>query len=1208
MKIIETANGPGDARSSGAKSVSDGHLTGLEATLRRQKDWIAAQAASEPQDNLADVVSRERAARIALELELAGRQAQYEIDIARAEAVRAMIDEQIREAALEVERARHAEASAATLVARLARAEAEAVTRLSERETEFAAELSSIIVTREGLQRQLLDVQARVAQETEAREALERALTELRSAAAAAEQRFQEETAAIKLRALADRARLEDQLARERYAHEIQRGDEQQQHQSAIETAATRLAERETQFATELSALAATRDRLEQQLVDRHQRLVDVEARAAQETEAREALERAISELRSTAAEGEQRFREETAAIIEEARANHARLEDQLSREQHDHEIQLAEARAALDRTITELRSAAAAAEQRFREETAAIAEGARTDRARLEDQLSRERHDHETQLADEQQRHRSTRDSLQHQLVDVETRVVHETEAREALERTLTELRSATVAAEKRFREETAAITDEARANHARLEDQLSRERHDHETRLADEQQQHRSTRDSLHGQLVDVEARVAQETEAREALERALEELRSAAAAAEQRFREETAAIAEGARTDRARLEDQLSRERHDHETQLADEQQRHRSTRDSLQHQIVDVEARAAQEAEAREALERTLEELRSAAAAAEQRFREETAAIAEEARANHARLEDQLSRERHDHETQLADEQQRHRSTRDSLQHQIVDVEARAAQEAEAREALERTLEELRSAAAAAEQRFREETAAIAEGARTDRARLEYQLDRERLQATERQAAYQADIDREIAERNKVEAALARAHAALAERETELTSTRAEASATRSALERRVTDIDAELRDARSTIAAGATRLAERDAQIQEQLASLETGKHDRAQLRGEIRRQFEESPVALCRCTRDGVITDANQAFKALVGFRRHDDLRNPDVAASLFEAPADVSWLIENSVSSRRRAAVETTCRRKDGTHVAVRLTAGTSRSGLIEIAAEDLTPVRVLEDRLRQAHRMEAVGRIASEIAVTCGKLLGEIRQDAQHWLQTLGGSAAQRDSAERLLGDVTRVGSFLEQVVSYGHEQRAALTPVDLNKVLRDLEPLLKQVAGDEVLLEFGKTSSPISVDVTADRVERLLVNVASYGRERMPSGGRLKIELSTVVVDRKFTAQYHNVRPGPHALITVTELARPIDAERSRSADMAPGRPGVDLGVLQELITDCGGHLWITAEPGGSMVVKMRLPLRAAWDTQADRPSILGRIADV
>jgi hypothetical protein len=241
------------------------------------------------------------------------------------------------------------------------------------------------------------------------------------------------------------------------------------------------------------------------------------------------------------------------------------------------------------------------------------------------------------------------------------------------------------------------------------------------------------------------------------------------------------------------------------------------------------------------------------------------------------------------------------------------------------------------------------------------------------------------------------------------------------------------------------------------------------------------------------------------------------------------------------------------------------------------------------------LEERLRLAQRLEAVGRLASEVAVTCDNLLREVNQDGQHWLATIGGSAAVRHKGDLLLAEVMRAASFLRQFADYGKKQATALEPVDVTRVLRDLAPVLKSVAGDDIEVVLPKTSSPVTVDVDAERVERVLVNVAGYGRERMPSGGRLTIELGTVVSDAPFIAQYPNVRPGAHALITVTEAKRaaqsqwaaPLGDNRPGANVQAPlDRPGVDLGALQGLIRDCGGHLWMTAEPG-NMELKIRLP---------------------
>ena len=128
----------------------------------------------------------------------------------------------------------------------------------------------------------------------------------------------------------------------------------------------------------------------------------------------------------------------------------------------------------------------------------------------------------------------------------------------------------------------------------------------------------------------------------------------------------------------------------------------------------------------------------------------------------------------------------------------------------------------------------------------------------------------------------------------------------------------------------------------------------------------------------------------------------------------------------------------------------------------------------------------------------------------------------------------------------------------------------------------------------------------MERVLVNVASYARERMPQGGWLNIELATVIVDRRFVAKHPNVRPGDHVLITVTELrgtvhtglpTGPPDHAAAAASRSAPEKPGVDLGALLSLVGDCGGHLWMSAEPPGNMVLKIHLP-RSASDGHQDR----------
>jgi hypothetical protein len=191
-------------------------------------------------------------------------------------------------------------------------------------------------------------------------------------------------------------------------------------------------------------------------------------------------------------------------------------------------------------------------------------------------------------------------------------------------------------------------------------------------------------------------------------------------------------------------------------------------------------------------------------------------------------------------------------------------------------------------------------------------------------------------------------------------------------------------------------------------------------------------------------------------------------------------------------------------------------------------------------------------------------------------------------------------MFDDIGRAVGFLQELAACSEEQARTPMLVDLNTLVRDLEPVLKNVVGADVEVALRDTSTPLNVDVNTERIERLLVNLASYGRGRMPAGGRLRIELGTSVVDRHFSAKHPNVRLGLHALITVTETRPPAGEEDGQSGPRTrkAARHGVDFATLQGLVSDCGGHLWMKVHPLGEMVAKIRLPLVSPRDERAPR----------
>jgi hypothetical protein len=294
-----------------------------------------------------------------------------------------------------------------------------------------------------------------------------------------------------------------------------------------------------------------------------------------------------------------------------------------------------------------------------------------------------------------------------------------------------------------------------------------------------------------------------------------------------------------------------------------------------------------------------LERELADARSAAEAAEQRFRDETAAASALSHEQAARLEDQMARERQAHESRLADGREEYRLLaleRDSLAHalegireeskQLASEHARALHDHEdVSRNLQQTLERVSSEHASA---LAELAASVA-----DRdAQIEKQV-----------ARHSASLAAAARERTNLEATF---RTELADR------TRAIAE-----LEGRVQTMTQGLGATRSrcdTLQAEAELVPQLQAQLEERGA--------------ETRRQFEHSPMALCRCTRGGSLIRANQAFAALVGYRRPDQVHNADFAATIFESPDDLSWLIERCVSTRARESIETVWKSRKGKRV----------------------------------------------------------------------------------------------------------------------------------------------------------------------------------------------------------------------------------------------------------------------------------------
>jgi PAS domain S-box-containing protein len=1159
----------------------------IEQLIRRETDltaMLSAEAAeratlerrlAQTEATLKDAVDRATRDELAAAKAAAERQVEFDGTIDRERTIRAEVEEQLAnvETALrEAEQQRR-------------RAEAAAASRLAQRE----GELSQTTASRDQLKQQLSDVEALVAG----------ARRDYATAAAEVERLTHRETElTARLRTeVGARAALDRRLAETETTLKEAEDRATRDRLDAAEAAA----ERQAAFDALLDQERASRTRFERELSEVETNLTaarrelaaaaaDVERLAAREIELtaivtvgaaeRATLEQRLADTEATLKDTEDQATRDQLAATKTAAARQAEFDAAIDRERDARgraERKLADVEAALRTAQDEHQSAMAVASTRMAERAAQFERelsemAAERDRIRqqlndVEIALTGERRDHaasaaevdrlaarETELTGMVAAGAAERVTLEQRLAETEASLKHAENAA-----TRDRLAAAEAAAERQA--EFDGTIDRERDARARVERQLASV----ETALREAEQQHRWAMASATSRLAQREAQFENEL--------------SQTTASRDQFKQQLSAV-----------ELLLADARRDHSMAAADVER--------LVARETELTATVAAAAAERAALEQRLADTRSTLKNTEDAAAGDRLAAAQAAAERQAEFDGRLGQEH---------------TLRNQVEQRLADVET-ALREAEQ--------QHRRAMATAASRLAQREGQLEGELSQTTASRDQF---KQRLSDVEALLANaRRDHGAAVTEIERLTQSEATLVASLSERDAQIEAQAAQHSASLAAAERERVNLR---RDLESTLAARALQIAHLNETLQavtgELVATRKRGEilHAEAarvpqllqqleELQAELRVRFERSPHALCRCTPAGTIRDANRTFAALLGNRRPDELHGADFAATAFESPEDLTWLIERSLRTQATVSTETTWRRKNGDRFPVRVSAFASASGFIEIAADDLTSMRALEERLSQAQHMESVGRLASEVAVTCNKLLAHVHRDAREWLTAVAGDARAQHRGEILLDDVTRATGHLQRLVDYSDEQDSALAPVDLHKVLRNLKPVLKHVAGDDVIVELPKRSSPLTVDLMVERVERLLVNLASYGRERMPFGGRLKIELGTVVVGRKFLARYPNVRQGPHALITVTEVRRTQEDEQvaplrqrttaGNSGERAAGALGVDLGTVQELIQECGGHLWMTAERSGNMIVKMRLPLRA-WYRDAKRADV-------
>ena len=296
---------------------------------------------------------------------------------------------------------------------------------------------------------------------------------------------------------------------------------------------------------------------------------------------------------------------------------------------------------------------------------------------------------------------------------------------------------------------------------------------------------------------------------------------------------------------------------------------------------------------------------------------------------------------------------------------------------------------------------------------------------------------------------------------------------------------------------------------------------------------------------------------------------------------------------------------------------RRDGTsfHAEIAAVAITyeGRPG-VQVVARDITErrraetaMRELESQLRHAQKMEAVGQLAGGIAHDFNNLLTVINTYSDFLLEEL-------DEASPLRGDVVeiqraggRAASLTRQLLAFSRKQILQPGVLDLNDVVKGIEPMLRRLIGDDIRIVMNAASGLGRVEADHGQIEQVLVNIAVNARDAMPNGGRLSIETANVTLDNAYAAQHPAVVPGEYVMLALSDTGSGMDeATRARvfepfftTKELGKGT-GLGLSTVFGIVKQSGGYVWCYSEPGNGTVFKVYLPRADHVKSRATMPA--------
>jgi two-component system cell cycle sensor histidine kinase/response regulator CckA len=301
---------------------------------------------------------------------------------------------------------------------------------------------------------------------------------------------------------------------------------------------------------------------------------------------------------------------------------------------------------------------------------------------------------------------------------------------------------------------------------------------------------------------------------------------------------------------------------------------------------------------------------------------------------------------------------------------------------------------------------------------------------------------------------------------------------------------------------------------------------------------------------------------------------------------------------AEVAAMLDVARAGKAIPDIVTRWRRRDGGEIEIHLSsvaihdAEGRLAGLLNVAMEYHGRI----ERSVESSRMEAVGRLAGGVAHDFSNILTAI----EGYAGLLAGEMAADDPKQVDLAEIRKAADrakrLIRQLLAFGRGEAHQPRPVNMNEVISDVMPMLRQLLGPSIELITSSTMDLGEVFADPTQLEQVLVNLVLNARDAMPGGGRLVVNTANVDLDSAFARRNQGSRPGSYVRLTVEDTGSGMDARTLSHTfepyftTKEPGKgTGLGLSTVYGIVKQSGGYVQAESAPGRGTTIAVWLPRR-------------------